>query len=117
MPPVAPVPEVTPLLVERQTPPRISPFQDDASEEVPLAHCPRRARPVKLSAPTFHPALKVTQQATPAVVEADAVAPATADIATPVVASVKAKTIAPAEVNAFAPVDARAAAPEAIPPA
>ena len=73
-------------------------FQDDASEEIPLARRPHRARPSKPLVPSSQPPSKVVQQSGPAVVEADIAAPVAADVA-PVVAPAGVKTTVPAEVE------------------
>ena len=62
-------------------------LQDDANDDISLAHRPRRPRLSKLAIPASRPVLEAVHQATPAVVEADVVAPATVDIAAGVNAS------------------------------
>ena len=79
-------------------------FQDDASEEIPLAHRPRRARPAKLPIPAPQPPSKTTQPADLVVVEMGVATSVEADVATPT------------EVNAAAPVEAGAAAPKMVSP-
>ena len=82
-------------------------LQDDANDDISLAHRPRRPRLTKPAAPASRPVLEAAHQATPAVVEADVVAPATADIAAGVNAS------APGDVGAASPVITLPAEPEA----
>ena len=91
-------------------------FQDDASEEIPLAHRPRRARPAKLVVPASQPPNQTVQQSDPVVVDADVAAPIAADAAAPITAPAGTKTTAPAAVNAPAPVEAGVTPPEMVPP-
>ena len=92
----------------------ISLFQDDASEEIPLARCPRRARLSKPLVSSSQPPNNVVQQSGPTVVEADVTTPAAANDA-PVAASAGVKTTAPAEVTASAPIAVKVTAPETVP--
>ena len=73
-------------------------LQDDANDDISLAHRPSRPRLTKPAAPASRPVLEAAHQATPVVVKANVVAPAMADIA--------------AGDNVSAPGDVGAASPE-----
>ena len=90
-------------------------LQDDASEELPLAHRPRRSRPSKPVVASSQPSREVTPPSGPAVIEAVVPPPAMADVP-PVVAPAEAKTAAPAEGNTSAPAGVGNATPEKVPP-
>ena len=92
-------------------------FQDDTSEEIPLAHRPRRAHPTKLAVPASQSPNQAVHQPDPAVVDAVAVTLAVADVAAPVIAPAGMKTTVPAATTSPAPVEARVTPPEMVPPA